>query len=332
MRFRRAFTLVELLVVIAIIGLLLALLLPAVQSAREAARRTQCTNRFKQVALATLNFASAHQDSLPAATNPMSKSFSKYVFAWEDCVSWRYTILPFLEEQAMHDTFSDPKDWRFVPYDEEKLPLNPAIVSAYLCPATPAGPRIDNVGIGWQDASTSPFDGFSARDNVEIRLVVGWHNLRGMGAWYQSGHWLEGGNEGRWLYTISLMKRARLKFITDGLSKTMLIGEMAGAPTPIPHVDFARDRFKHDALADRYGLAWSSWINGEWTLFHHSINDSNFRNLYSFHTGGVNASMCDGSVRFIEENVDMRVLHRMFTRGGHEDELMISFLNSPAHL
>ncbi|MDO5565728.1 MAG: DUF1559 domain-containing protein, partial [Planctomycetia bacterium] len=107
----RAFTLVELLVVIAIIGILIALLLPAVQAAREAARRMECTNKLKQLALAV----HGHQDAygyLPTATCNRSLGISKYTDAWssaDNAIYWcqfnsfQVTLLPFIEQQALYD-------------------------------------------------------------------------------------------------------------------------------------------------------------------------------------------------------------------------------------
>ena len=104
LRYRDAFTLVELLVVIAIIGILIALLLPAVQSAREAARRIQCQNNLKQLSLAVLNFEAAHGILPPAgqwhdAVLHRSYSYTKDVYA-----NWAVLILPQLENQAVYDT------------------------------------------------------------------------------------------------------------------------------------------------------------------------------------------------------------------------------------
>ena len=95
----RAFTLVELLVVIAIIGMLVALLLPAVQAAREAARRMQCTNHLKQVALAAHNFANTHNDGLP----PMNIGSRRFVGFW-------FLILPYIEQQAAYDRLAGLSD------------------------------------------------------------------------------------------------------------------------------------------------------------------------------------------------------------------------------
>jgi len=100
------FTLVELLVVIAIIGVLVSLLLPAVQAAREAARRSQCTNNLRQVGLACLNFQSAKK-SFPTAGGAVEQFFnsadlSKAAYGYESA-SWMYQILPYLEQQSLQD-------------------------------------------------------------------------------------------------------------------------------------------------------------------------------------------------------------------------------------
>ena len=126
-RTRNAFTLVELLVVIAIIGILVALLLPAVQAAREAARRSQCTNNLKQIGVAVRNFSNNHQ-RLPAGANyaevevlpqPL-KEYSLFVI-----------ILPFIDQGNMYDQY-DFNHWSRI-YGNEHLTVTP--ISIYACPS-----------------------------------------------------------------------------------------------------------------------------------------------------------------------------------------------------
>ncbi len=101
MRHRRGFTLIELLVVIAIIGVLIALLLPAVQAAREAARRSQCTNNLKQLGLAVQNYISTNDVLPPMCTYPAGATQS-----WGWSYSWTIGLLPFMEQNPMYNAFN----------------------------------------------------------------------------------------------------------------------------------------------------------------------------------------------------------------------------------
>ena len=126
-------------------------------------------------------------------------------------------------------------------------------------------------------------------------------------------------------------KGAPLKFISDGFSKTMLIGEQAGLPEviPIPTEAGHGSRFVSNGWFDKDGLWWTSWINASRnTGISYSVNQKNFGGLFSFHPGGVNASMCDGSVRFLDEAIDEVTLHRLFTRAGGDYELGAAFVDS----
>jgi len=138
------FTLVELLVVIAIIGILIALLLPAVQAAREAARRMQCSNNFKQAGLALHNYHSSVTSFPPGCLY----TISAYPVSYE--WSWGAYILPYLEQQALYDIFDfeTPNGGGALHYALPwNTPVGTTMVSAFLCPSDPAGGNI-NGGIG----------------------------------------------------------------------------------------------------------------------------------------------------------------------------------------
>src|SRR5690606_12151353 len=134
---RRAFTLIELLVAIAIIAILVALLLPAVQSAREAARRMSCGNNLKQIGLALHSYHSSHSRFPPGRGNPLPGLFSAQAF-----------LLPYLEQGNLENlidynsaptTFSIPG----TTYDgSPNLPAARTVVTVYQCPSDPAGGRV----------------------------------------------------------------------------------------------------------------------------------------------------------------------------------------------
>ena len=119
------------------------------------------------------------------------------------------------------------------------------------------------------------------------------------------------------------MRRPKLRLITDGLSNTVLVGEMAGAPDVIPAQYIGGDRFKDRQNIDRHGLTWAGWM-GWVTMWQLEVNNDNAHNLYSFHLHGVNASMCDGSVRFLDAQIDKASLFQLLTRNGGKAELLES--------
>jgi prepilin-type N-terminal cleavage/methylation domain-containing protein len=141
-RKRSAFTLVELLVVIAVIGILIALLLPAVQAAREAARRTQCTNNLKQIALATLDYENVHGELPPSGLVGEEfiefggREYQVYKQRTGNMFSWVVLILPFLEEQNLFDQFDLTQHIFFQANRPQSEPLQ-----VFMCPSDAGVPR-----------------------------------------------------------------------------------------------------------------------------------------------------------------------------------------------
>lgn len=294
-----AFTLVELLVVIAIIALLVALLLPAVQAARDAARKTQCANNFKQVSLATLNYASTN-DHLPAMRDSRHKQN----------ITWRYTVLAFLEESSIYDKLSDTSKWRFARVKSPSVPRRPATVPTYYCPATPWNPRF---GVIAQvvHSGKSLFDAVSVHDIC----AIGWVDPADSTGAY-AGAWFvpkvvrfDVFGQGE---LDKLKQPAKLVWITDGMSKTILIREVAGVPDRIK----GRDVFRSE-IGDH--MQWFHGVVGDRDLLVRrkpipAINYSNIRGLYGFHANGAHVAMCDGSVRFLDEGTSREVVFAMATR------------------
>src|SRR5262249_38708481 len=126
LRARFGFTLVELLVVIAIIGVLVSLLLPAVQSAREAARRAQCSNNLKQIGLAMTQYADTYKGAFPVG---------EYNWGWG---TWLVGLMPYIEQKALYDQykgFGNMLDTNVVYSATANLPVTKVQLQAYTCPS-----------------------------------------------------------------------------------------------------------------------------------------------------------------------------------------------------
>ncbi len=122
---REGFTLVELLVVIAIIGILVSLLLPAVQAAREAARRMKCSNNLKQIGLAMHNYESAHGQMPPSRIEIASP--------WKHHAGWQCMVLPYIEEVPLYEKYQKNLSW----FEQGNVPASTTAVQTFLCPSAP---------------------------------------------------------------------------------------------------------------------------------------------------------------------------------------------------
>ena len=315
----RAFTLVELLVVIAIAGILIALVLPAVQSARASARKTQCANSFKQVALATLNQSSS-TNSLPAAHD---RHFSgKDIYQ----IGWKFTILPFLEEQGLYDQMVNASAWEFQKV-EETISVRPSVVETFLCPSTPGTPRLYGglVMVSKHDESVL-FDGFATRQIQAPRWMLDQASPSSPDRW-EHGAW-GGTQQPRSDHSVedwdrSLKNPAKLRWITDGLSKTILVVEMAGLNEWI----VGEERNQEARVVDVFS-PWMIEAGGGHVSTRHDISDwafetkfvdrpvnqSNLSQIYGFHTKGAHVSMCDGSVRLLSDDASAQVVFELGTR------------------
>jgi prepilin-type N-terminal cleavage/methylation domain-containing protein len=342
---RQAFTLVELLVVIAIIGILVALLLPAIQAAREAARRTQCVNHLKQIGIATQNYHDTTK-KLP----PMR--------VWDGDRTWLALILPYLEEGQVLSMW-DPRLGCF--YDQP-YELRTAVVTSYKCPSqnhdtliqnwiliqpndpndgAHGHPRTDTSpkagGTGWQGSisdyravagSTCALKGNGA-DNVFYRLryddaVENAKSCLNDGAIPSARARVPIGAHG----TQSWTAVTSLKSITDGTSKTLLGGEVSRRESEQTHA-FNGDFFP------------GTWI-GELQHFCTKCTQTKAeapgdesKGFGGAHTT-VNFVLCDSSVQSLARDIDGRVLDRMATRAGDDpytiDGTAAPCIHDPAQL
>lgn len=307
---KRAFTLVELLVVIAIIGVLIALLLPAVQQAREAARRSQCRNNMKQMGLALHNYHGTY-GSFPPSTVRAPYTVASGWFGkpgW----GWGALILPFVEQSGLHDalgvTVNQLQYYNTVP---NMVQLTQTKLDVYLCPSSP----IPDLNAKFKK------DAFAAEDvpaSSNYKGVFGTNNegaTSGGPADCPSG-WYRGYCFNAEDGVFGGGSKVKFRDITDGTSNTLAIGE-------VTYGDLG------DGI-DRMASVWVGMYNGSgWSgndqvvrVTQESIKNTTarrlfgtFRNAYSsHHPGGVQFLMGDGSVQFLPETINGVTLENLAAR------------------
>jgi prepilin-type N-terminal cleavage/methylation domain-containing protein/prepilin-type processing-associated H-X9-DG protein len=328
---RRGFTLVELLVVIAIIGILVALLLPAVQAAREAARRMQCTNNLKQLALANHNHHDTYKAFPPASRNP--RFFQQFKdpatgngrFGW-DRMGYLTALLPYVEQQALYDDVitytaenapNGRRPWNTADMANGRPSPYKTRVSAFLCPS--------DGGISQPASDLAP---------------TSYHCNRG-DIWMEFWWW-----EWRGPYGTGDRGTCGFSTLKDGSANTIMLSELVIGRTPAtgapvkggiaignlnmtsgapPAPCLARKGPNGILTGNTQGSTGDTgWGTGRRWGDCHNIYTAFFTVLppnsptcgqgsgedwampapSSFHPGGVNVALCDGSVKFISETID----------------------------
>jgi prepilin-type N-terminal cleavage/methylation domain-containing protein len=294
---RRAFTLVELLVVIAIIGILIALLLPAINAARESGRRTSCQNHMKQLGLALLNYAGSHNDTLPPAGTSTIASWTAYTLAE-------------IEYAGLVKQYDFTVAWNA----SKNQAIAQTLLPVMICPsAPPAINRFQMIG----SVRAAPGD-----YGATYQVSSWWYTLANV----KPPATTAGG--------LTDASPTPLSKITDGTSHTFLLAEDAGRPqfwtkAGLLGISDSPSQSGNQVVVNGV-VANSGWadpashcpidgftadgLNGGTYV----VNVTNNHELWSFHPGGVDTVFCDGGVHFIAEITDPPIVVALSTRAGNE--------------
>jgi prepilin-type N-terminal cleavage/methylation domain-containing protein/prepilin-type processing-associated H-X9-DG protein len=308
-RAKRAFTLVELLVVIAIIGVLVALLLPAVQAAREAARRMQCSNNLKQIGLAMQNYHSAHRVFPPAVYRNVPAGKSNFT---DPRVSFHVRLLPFIEMQQFYDQF----DWKLSWEADKHTSLRKSLVSGFVCPTKEsADADYYYQNNGWKTGpgefvthyhgvmgANGPVPGTSSQYEMQMINASQMENPE-LGGFAING-------------IIIRDRGISAKKITDGMSNTFIVGEISwnigeleawlGGLSPAWQNAMSSKNIKYPLNSYRYNPPFG---------FDH-LNDTSFGSQHS--GGGAHFAYADGSVHLINDEIALDVLKAYASRARDE--------------
>jgi prepilin-type N-terminal cleavage/methylation domain-containing protein len=326
------FTLVELLVVIAIIGILVSLLLPAVQAAREAARRMQCSNQLKQIGLAALNHEQAHQHMPTGGWGWKWLGDPDRGKGWKQPGGWIYNILPYIEQQAIYDL---PRGKTGADRDQAYLQMVQTPIAGFNCPSRRSPTTYPFVGTGHPIGSLND-------DSIKLTKVARsdyaanagtevYHGLSGFNSGFQ--HWepnqisdvesadglagiqkIVAGCKG----VIHAGGEVSMADIRDGTSKTLLVGEKYLNPdnyeSGIPDGDNESMYVGDNQDVSRWVGEEGSSILLSFAPHQDTPSMDGEKNFGGPHSGVFLTVFCDGSVHGVSYDIDMTTLSRLGNR------------------
>jgi prepilin-type N-terminal cleavage/methylation domain-containing protein len=295
----RGLTLVELLVVIAIIGILVALLLPAVQAAREAGRRMQCQSNEKQVGIALQNYHDTHRSFPVGHHGNVSRA------------NWRVMLFPFMEQSPLYDNININDVY-------SSVPLRKNVISIWKCPSQAVPDTQPQSWVTW-------WTNYEHQVPSYIGIMGAYPDPNGnAGAIYNSNY------GGWWSNNGMLLANEATSFASciDGSSNTIMVGEQSarvgltqdvrnGYFTPWGGVTFGLPIGRQPAGADCWGMGLTCVayaINSRTTA---AGSDTSYKGnsvLNSSHPGGINVIMGDGSVQFVAQTMDFTTFQRLCTK------------------
>ncbi len=356
---RRAFTLIELLVVIAIIAVLIALLLPAVQQAREAARRTQCKNNLKQIGLAMYNYESTY-GRFPLPSMLTVGGLGPAVGGMSTSNVWSLAILPYIDQGNVYNNYN----FNLTAWDTANQAAGQTVITAYLCPSTPRAVQgitytipqtmwggLITANISLTNAGAADYIALTRVDSGFMDTASGTSNFTNdLHGWAQGG--LVSNNPAYTPSQSAIADGGRVADVTDGMSNTLMIGEVCGRNTlyrtgylPVAVTANPTDESTWNSMVA--GGAWVDPFNGNWELIGRNpdgtgnfngestyggtcfINCSNARaqysqpfqlaaGLFAWHVGGAQVLLCDGSVRLMSQNMSGLTFGGLMSRSGGE--------------